>query len=90
MSDAPAQDNVRLRAHSPGRFPILVVETTPGELRTLYYETGYDLSRSKQVEEEWLHENAVGRHSFIEVDPPKEIAPSELAAYVSERILERP
>src|SRR3712207_8271833 len=52
-------------------YPILVVELPGGELRTLYYETGYDLGRAKGVEEDWLRENAIGRHSFVEVNPPR-------------------
>jgi hypothetical protein len=32
----------KILAYSPGRYPILVVESPPGELQTFYYETGYD------------------------------------------------
>ena len=44
-------DLVKVRANSPGRFPILVVELPDGGLRTVYYETGYDLERTKPVTE---------------------------------------
>ena len=66
MENDQAQESVRIRANSPGEFPILVVELPSGGLRAVYFETGYDLGRAKTVEEDWLLENAVGRHSFIE------------------------
>ena len=78
---------MKILAYSPGRYPILVVELSPGELRTLYYETGYDLERTKPVTEEWLRENAIGRHSFVEVDPPREVPISTLRDYVSRELL---
>jgi hypothetical protein len=78
---------VRIRAYSPGRYPILVVELTGGRLRTIYFETGYELERAKEVEEDWLRENAIGRHSFVEVSPPREIAVSSLKAYVDRELL---
>ena len=70
MEGEKANESVRIRAYSPGEYPILVVELTSGGLRALYFETGYDLGRAKAVEEDWLLENAIGRHSFVEVDPP--------------------
>jgi hypothetical protein len=88
MSDVGAGEAVKIRAHSPGRYPILVVELGGGELRTIYFETGYDLERAKRVEEGWLRENAVGRHSFLEVDPPEEVPASVLRDYVRRELLE--
>ena len=78
---------MKILAYSPGRYPILVVELSPRELRTLYYETGYDPERTKPVTEEWLRENAIGRHSFVEVDPPREVPISTLRDYVSRELL---
>ena len=88
MSDAAAQETVKIRANSPGRYPILVVELAGGELRTAYFETGYDLGRAKSVEEDWFRENAVGRHSFVEVHPPRELPASDLSDYVRRELLE--
>ena len=82
-----AEGKVKIRAYSPGRYPILVVELTGGGLRTVYYETGYDLGRAKEVEEDWLEENAIGRHSFIEVSPPREMPAGSLEDYVDREIL---
>jgi hypothetical protein len=79
---------VRVRAYSPGRYPILVIELPGGELRAVYFETGYDLGDAKEVKEDWLRENAIGRHSFVEADPPREIAASSLKDYVSRELLE--
>ena len=87
MDSGTLENEVKILAYSPGRYPILVVELSPGELRTLYYETGYDLERTKPVTEEWLRENAVGRHSFVEVDPPREVPISTLRDYVSRELL---
>ena len=78
---------MRLRAYSPGKYPILVIELPGGELRAVYFETGYDLRKAKEVEEDWLRENAIGRHSFVEADPPREIAASSLEDYVSRELL---
>ena len=83
-----AEGKVRLRAYSPGNYPILVIELPGGELRAVYFETGYDLRKAKEVEEDWLRENAIGRHSFVEADPPREIAASSLEDYVSRELLE--
>jgi hypothetical protein len=78
MEGDRAQERVRIRANSPGEYPILVVELPSGGLRAVYFETGYDLGRAKTVEEDWLLENAVGRHSFVEVDPPVEMPAGSL------------
>jgi hypothetical protein len=78
--------SVRVRAYSPGRYNILIVEPEPGELRAVYYETGYDLERSKPVEEGWMRDNAIGRHSFVEVNPPREVAAGELGEYVEREL----
>ena len=86
MENEQAHTSVRIRAHSPGEYPILVVELTSGGLRTLYFETGYDLGRAKVVEEDWLLENAIGRHSFVEVDPPVKIPAGSLDDYVRREI----
>ncbi|CAN5158619.1 hypothetical protein BH24ACT17_BH24ACT17_17270 [soil metagenome] len=87
MEGDQAQQSVRIRATSPGEYPILVVELPSGGLRTVYFETGYDLGRSKTVEEDWLFENAVGRHSFVEVDPPVETPAKFLGDYVRRELL---
>ena len=81
-----SQNEVRVLAYSPGRYPILVVELPSGELRTFYYETGYDPERNKPVTRDWLRENAVGRHSFVEI-PPREIPLSSLRDYVRRELL---
>jgi hypothetical protein len=82
-----AEEKVKVRAHSPGRHPILVVELAGGELRTVYFEAGYALGRAKKVQEDWLRENAIGRHSFIEVSPPREVPVASLKDYVSWELL---
>jgi hypothetical protein len=87
MAGKQAHESVRIRAHSPGEYPILVVELPSVGLRTLYFETGYDLGRAKTVGEDWLMENAIGRHSFVEVDPPIETTADSLADYVRREIL---
>jgi hypothetical protein len=83
-----AEEKVRVRAYSPGRYPILVIELAGGELRTIYFETGYDLEDAKVVEEDWLRENAIGRHSFVEPSPQPELPASSLKDYVSRELLE--
>jgi len=88
MQRDQAQENVRILAHSAGKYPILVVERRSGELRAAYFETGYDLGRAKPVERGWLRENAIGRHSFVGVDPPAEVAAGSLADYVRSELLE--
>ena len=82
------RDEAKLLAYSPGRYPILVVELSPGELRVFYYEAGYDIESTKPVTEEWLRENAIGRHSFVEVSPPREVQIPALRDYVREELLE--
>src|SRR4051812_25642253 len=81
-------EEAKILASSPGRYPILVAELPTGELRTFYYETGYDPERGKPVTEEWLRENAIGRHSFVEIDPPREVPLSALMDYVRQELLE--
>ena len=78
---------VRVRAYSPGRYPILVIELPSGGLCAVYFETGYGLGDAKEVGEDWLRDNAIGRHSFVEADPPLEIAGSSLKDYVSRELL---
>ncbi|MDQ3386572.1 MAG: hypothetical protein M3475_03075 [Actinomycetota bacterium] len=78
---------LKLRAYSPGKFPILVVQTPDDELRLLYYETDYDPEVFKPAKEDWLRDNAIGRHSFIEVETPKDLDASELKEYVESEIL---
>jgi hypothetical protein len=82
-----AEETVKVRAYSPGRYPILVVELAGGELRTVYFETAYDLGNAKVVREDWLRENAIGRHSFVEANPPREIPASSIKDYVSRELL---
>ena len=81
------EGKVKVRAYSPGRYPILVVELADGGLRTVYFETSYDLGSAKRVEEGWLRENAIGRHSFVELNPPLVIPASSLKGYVSREFL---
>jgi hypothetical protein len=82
-----AEETVKVRAYSPGRYPILVVELAGGELRTVYFETAYDLRNAKVVREDWLRDNALGRHSFVEANPPREIPASSIKDYVSRELL---
>jgi hypothetical protein len=88
MAHDHTQDSVRIRANSPGKYPILVVELPSGGLRAVYFETGYDLRRAKAVEEEWLLENAIGRHGFVELDPPVETPEGSIEDYVRRELLE--
>ena len=87
MDNDQAQKSVRIRANSPGEFPILVVELPSGGLRAVYFETGYDLGRAKTVDEDWLVENAFGRHSFIKVEPPVQTPAGSLGDYVRRELL---
>jgi hypothetical protein len=82
MEGDQARESVKIRANSPGEFPILIVELPSGGLRAVYFETGYDMGRAKTVDENWLSENALGRHSFVEVDPPVEMPAGSLGDYV--------
>jgi hypothetical protein len=88
MEADPTQENVRILARSPGKYPILVVELASGELRTAYLETDYDLGHTKPVERDWLRDNAIGRHSFIPLDPPVVRPATSLADYVRSELLE--
>jgi hypothetical protein len=88
--DETTANEARVLAHSPGRYPILVVELSTGELRTFYYETGYDPEQTKPVTKDWLRENAIGRHSFVEVDPPYKLPVSSIRDYVRREVLEEP
>ncbi|HET7271897.1 MAG TPA: hypothetical protein VFI90_12505 [Rubrobacter sp.] len=88
MEGTTPDEAVRIRANSPGKYPILIIELPAGDLRALYFETGYDLGRAKRVGEDWLRENAIGRHSFVEVDPPVETTARALGDYVRREILE--
>ena len=87
MEGEQARESVKIRANSSGEYPILVVELPSGGLRAVYFETGYDLGRAKTVEEDWLLENAIGRHSFVEVDPPVETPAGSLGDYVRRELL---
>jgi hypothetical protein len=88
MNLEASENDAKVLAYSPGRYPILVVKLPAGELRTFYYETGYDPERTKPVTEDWLRENALGRHSFVEVSPPREVQISALRDYVRRELLE--
>ena len=87
MESIPAAENVKILAHSPGRYPILVLELPSGELYATYFETDYDLGRAKPVERDWLRDNAIGRHSFVALDPPVEKPATTLADYVRSELL---
>jgi hypothetical protein len=78
---------VKVRAYSPGKRPILIVELDDGDLLATYHETGYDLERAKLVQENWLYENAIGRHGFVEARPPREMPASSLKDYVLRNLL---
>ena len=86
-AEAGSRD-AKVLGYSPGRYPILVAEVAPYGLRTLYYETGYDPEKTKPVTQAWLRENAIGRHSFVEVDPPRELPISALRDYVRQELLD--
>lgn len=80
------EETVTVRAYSPDPHPILVLERGTGELFVAYHETGYDLERIKRVAEDWLKDNAVGRHSFVEVSPPRKLEPGEIKGYVENEL----
>jgi hypothetical protein len=84
--EAPEKE-AKILAYSPGRYPILVAELPVSGLRTVYYETGYDPERSKQVTENWLWENAIGRHGFVGVDPPRQVPLPALMDYVRQELI---
>ena len=88
MNDS-SENTLKVRANSPGRYPILVVELPSGELRATYFETDYDLERAKTVEEDWLRDNAIGRHSFVAVEPPAEVPAASLSDYARREIIEK-
>ncbi len=90
MENYPADEKVKILANSPGKYPILVVELPSGGLRAAYFETDYDLGRAKPVERDWLEENALGRHSFVEIDPPAETTAGSLRDYVRRELLGGP
>ncbi|HLM77698.1 MAG TPA: hypothetical protein VK361_04800 [Rubrobacteraceae bacterium] len=88
MDSEASEKKAKVLAYSPGRHPILVAELSlGGELRTLYYETGYDPERTKPVNQDWLQENAIGRHDFVRLDPPREVPLSALKDYVRWELL---
>jgi hypothetical protein len=87
VPETTAEGAVKIRAHSRGIYPILVVELPEGGLRTTYFETGYDLDSAKEVGEGWLRDNAIGRHSFVEVSPPREMQAGSLKDYVNRELL---
>lgn len=89
MTNNKHPEHVKVRAKSPGKYPILVIELPTGELLTTYYETNYSLGNIKPVSEDWLTENALGRHSFIEIDPPEEVATEALEDYARPEISEQ-
>lgn len=78
---------MKIRANSPGERPIVVVELPSGELRAAYYETGYELESAKPVGEDWLRENAIGRHSFLEASLPTEVPAAGVWDYVRRELL---
>jgi hypothetical protein len=81
------ESEVRILAYSPGRYPILIVELPSRGLRVFYYETGYAPEQTKPVTENWLRENALGRHSFVEVNPPRDVPLPALRDYVHKELL---
>ena len=87
MVDNSSEETVKVRARSPGRYPILVVEIAGGELRCAYLETGYDLGRAKTVQESWMRENAIGRHGFVGMDPAPEMPASALEDYARRELI---
>lgn len=80
------QQTVTVRAYSPDAHPVIVLERASGQLCAAYYETGYDLELTKPVSEEWLRDNAIGRHSFVAVDPPHSLNAAELRDYAGREL----
>jgi hypothetical protein len=39
------------------------------------------------VGEDWLRDNAIGRHSFLAVDPPAEVPATALEGYARSELL---
>ena len=87
MEKISADEKVKILANSPGKYPILVVELPSGGLRVAYFETDYDLGHTKPVERGWLEDNAIGRHSFVALDPPVEKPANSLTDYVRSELL---
>lgn len=83
MAEFAGKNTVKVLAHSPGKYPILIIETADGKLLATYSETGYDLEKSKPVGRAWIRDNAIGRHSFVGVDPPEEVPVSELGSFIN-------
>ncbi|MGI8651159.1 MAG: hypothetical protein ACR2KW_12415 [Rubrobacter sp.] len=83
MTEKQISGTVKVVARSPGRFPVLIVESTSGKLLATHFETDYDLGAGKPVEPDWVRDNAIGRHSFLEVDPPEELDPEQLPDYAA-------
>lgn len=81
-----ATETVIVRAYSPDDHPVLVLERGAGRLCTAYYETDYALGLTKSVSEEWLRDNAIGRHSFEEVNPTVSLKAAEIRAYVDREL----
>lgn len=83
MTEFAGKNTVKVLARSPGKHPILIVETPEGKLLATHSETGYDPGMGKPVERDWVRENAIGRHSFTGVEPPEEVPVSDLREYAS-------
>ena len=47
-----------------------------------------DPERTKPVSEDWLRENALGRHSFVKLSPPREVEIWALRDYVRRELRE--
>lgn len=84
MTENQTDKTVRVMARSPGKFPVLIVEASSGKLLATHFETSYDLGAGKTVEPGWVKDNAIGRHSFIEVDPPDEMPAKALSDYAND------
>ena len=80
-------ETVIVRAYSPDERPILVLERGAGRLCAAYYETDYDLGLTKSVTEEWLRDNAIGRHSFEEVSPAVSLKAAGIREYVDRKLI---
>ena len=81
MSESRITGAVKVVARSPGKYPILIIQTASGGFFATHFESGYDLGAGKPVREEWIKDNAIGRHSFVAVEPPKELPPEDLPGY---------
>lgn len=76
-------ETVRVIARSPGEFPVLIVESSAGKLLATHFEVSYDIGAGKIVEADWVRDNAIGRHSFIPVEPPAEVPIDGLKEYAA-------